>query len=71
MSELRRSVPAPPVRHVHLGLGNFFRAHQAWYSSHAPDASEWGIAAFTGRGSARSTAVSSASSSSIRCSATS
>jgi fructuronate reductase len=37
------------VRHVHLGLGNFFRAHQAWYSAHAPDGGEWGIAAFTGR----------------------
>lgn len=34
---------------VHLGLGNFFRAHQAWYTEHAPDAAEWGIAAFTGR----------------------
>jgi len=35
---------------VHLGLGNFFRAHQAWYTDCAPDAQEWGIAAFTGRG---------------------
>jgi fructuronate reductase len=43
--------PAPPVRLVHLGLGNFFRAHQAWYTEHAPDAEEWGIAAFEGRGS--------------------
>jgi fructuronate reductase len=34
---------------VHLGLGNFFRAHQAWYTDHAPDAAQWGIAAFTGR----------------------
>ena len=34
---------------MHLGLGNFFRAHQAWYTEHAPDAGEWGIAAFTGR----------------------
>jgi fructuronate reductase len=38
-----------PVRAVHLGLGNFFRAHQAWYTEHAPDGAEWGIAAFTGR----------------------
>ncbi len=37
------------MRAVHLGLGNFFRAHQAWYTEHAPDAAEWGIAAFTGR----------------------
>ncbi len=40
---------APPVRIVHLGLGHFFRAHQAWYTSRAADAAEWGIAAFTGR----------------------
>jgi fructuronate reductase len=60
VNELHRSVVAPPVRHVHLGLGNFFRAHQAWYSSHAQDAAEWGIAAFTGRGTARSGAVAAA-----------
>jgi len=41
--------PAAPVRMVHLGVGNFTRAHQAWYTEHAPDAGEWGIAAFTGR----------------------
>ena len=41
--------PAAPVRLVHLGLGNFFRAHQAWYTDRSPDAEEWGIAAFTGR----------------------
>jgi fructuronate reductase len=41
--------PAAPVRLVHLGLGNFFRAHQAWYTDHAPDAGDWGIAAFSGR----------------------
>ena len=45
----RRRRPAAPVRIVHLGLGNFFRAHQAWYTDLAPDAAEWGIAAFTGR----------------------
>jgi fructuronate reductase len=37
------------VRIVHLGLGAFFRAHQAWYTGAAPDAADWGIAAFTGR----------------------
>ncbi|MGA7206404.1 MAG: mannitol dehydrogenase family protein [Specibacter sp.] len=41
--------PAAPVRIVHLGLGAFHRAHQAWYTQHASDAAEWGIAAFTGR----------------------
>ena len=45
-----RGRAAAPVRLVHLGLGNFFRAHQAWYTDCAPDAQEWGIAAFTGRG---------------------
>jgi fructuronate reductase len=42
--------PAAPVKIVHLGLGNFFRAHPAWYTEHASDAPEWGIAAFGGRG---------------------
>jgi fructuronate reductase len=41
--------PAAPVRIVHLGVGNFFRAHAAWYTEHASDADGWGIAAFTGR----------------------
>jgi fructuronate reductase len=41
--------PAAPVRIVHLGLGNFHRAHQAWYTSRAGDGADWGIAAFTGR----------------------
>ena len=38
-----------PTRIVHFGLGNFHRAHQAWYTAHAADAANWGIAAFTGR----------------------
>lgn len=37
------------MRLVHLGLGNFFRAHQAWYTAHAGDGDSWGYAAFTGR----------------------
>ena len=37
------------MRIVHLGLGNFFRAHQAWYTDRATDADSWGIAAFSGR----------------------
>lgn len=40
--------PSAPVRSVHLGLGNFFRAHQCWYTEHATDADRWGIAAFSG-----------------------
>ena len=37
------------MRLLHLGLGNFFRAHQAWYTEHSPDGSDWGYAAFAGR----------------------
>lgn len=48
MTVPRRTSPAAPVRHVHLGLGNFFRAHQAWYT-HRCDGGQWGIAAFAGR----------------------
>lgn len=52
-TRLTRTRPAPPVRMVHLGLGNFFRAHQAWYTHRAnagrPAEEQWGIAAFTGR----------------------
>ncbi|HEY1157064.1 MAG TPA: mannitol dehydrogenase family protein [Arthrobacter sp.] len=44
-----KPLPKAPVRIVHLGLGAFHRSHQAWYTQHAPDAAEWGIAAFTGR----------------------
>ncbi|WP_332759769.1 mannitol dehydrogenase family protein [Pseudarthrobacter sp.] len=52
LPQLNRSTHAaakPPVRIVHLGLGAFHRSHQAWYTSQASDAAEWGIAAFTGR----------------------
>jgi fructuronate reductase len=41
--------PSAPVRLLHLGLGNFFRAHQAWYTDRAQDEPEWGYAAFSGR----------------------
>ena len=54
-----RSSPSVPLasRHAHsgagadrpFGVGNFHRAHQAWYTAHSPDADQWGIAAFTGR----------------------
>ncbi|MGA8115549.1 MAG: mannitol dehydrogenase family protein, partial [Actinocatenispora sp.] len=46
----RRSWPADPapVRAVHLGLGAFHRAHQAWYT-HRAGGEPVGIAAFTGR----------------------
>jgi fructuronate reductase len=43
------SAPPRPVRIVHIGIGNFSRAHQAWYTMAADVAGEWGICAFTGR----------------------
>ncbi|WP_431280009.1 mannitol dehydrogenase family protein [Leifsonia poae] len=51
MTPPRRTV-RHPVRIVHLGLGAFHRAHQAWYTQRANEATGgwgWGIAAFTGR----------------------
>ena len=47
-----------PVRIVHLGLGAFHRAHQAWYTWKADPEARWGIAAFTGRSAAAATALS-------------
>lgn len=44
-----RTEAAAPIRIVHLGLGAFHRAHQAWYTAAASDGHRWGIAAFTGR----------------------
>lgn len=48
----RRVTDGRPVRIAHLGTGNFFRAHQAWYTEHAADGAKWGIAAFAGRSGA-------------------
>lgn len=44
-----RALPGPPPRIVHVGLGAFHRAHQAWYTAHAADAGAWGILGFAGR----------------------
>jgi fructuronate reductase len=41
-------IPRRP-RIVHLGIGAFHRAHQAWYTVVVDDDREWGIRAFTGR----------------------
>lgn len=50
LSRQLHAAPQPaPVRIVHLGLGAFHRSHQAWYTHHASDAEQWGIAAFSGR----------------------
>lgn len=53
LKRARDGRPAAPVRMVHLGLGNFFRAHQAYYTDIAPDAADWGYLAFTGRSPVR------------------
>lgn len=45
------------MRIVHLGLGSFFRAHQAWYTAAAPEPARWRIAAFTGRSPAAADAL--------------
>lgn len=49
LSRAIRPIGKAPVRIVHMGLGAFHRSHQAWYTQHAGDAAEWGIASFTGR----------------------
>jgi fructuronate reductase len=54
---LRRTGDAPRIRLAHLGLGAFHRSHQAWWTGVVGRADPWGIAAFTGRGSAAATAL--------------
>lgn len=49
LSRAALGLDTPPVRIVHLGLGNFHRAHQAWYTERATDRADWGIAGFTVR----------------------
>lgn len=36
-------------RIVHIGLGAFHRAHQAWFTDQVDAENQWGIVAFTGR----------------------
>jgi fructuronate reductase len=47
LKELRN--PGSPIRIVHIGLGAFHKAHQAWYTMKVDSEKQWGIAAFTGR----------------------
>jgi fructuronate reductase len=49
VSRLSRTAQPAPVRMVHLGLGAFHRAHQAWWTGVVSRDDPWGIAAFTGR----------------------
>lgn len=49
--------PHPPVRIVHLGAGAFHRAHQVWFTQHASDGEDWGIAAFSMRSATVSEAL--------------
>jgi fructuronate reductase len=39
----------PTERIVHIGLGAFHRAHQAWFTAQVDKEKQWGIVAFTGR----------------------
>ena len=39
----------PTERIVHIGLGAFHRAHQAWFTAQVDTEKQWGIVAFTGR----------------------
>lgn len=43
------TAPVRPARIVHIGVGNFSRAHQAWYTARADPKAAWGIVGFTGR----------------------
>jgi fructuronate reductase len=45
----QNQVARAPERMVHMGLGAFFRAHQAWYTQQADPENQWGYVAFTGR----------------------
>ena len=49
MSARLHRTGAKPVRLVHIGLGAFFRAHQARFTQLASDGDAWGYAAFTVR----------------------
>ena len=49
MTSILSRGPRKPVRLVHLGLGAFFRAHQARLTQLAEDGDDWGYAAFTVR----------------------
>lgn len=55
MLTLSRTTRPAPVRMVHLGLGAFHRAHQAWWTGVVSRDDPWGIAAFTGRSPAAAT----------------
>lgn len=55
MLTLSRTAQPAPVRMVHLGLGAFHRAHQAWWTGVVSREDPWGIAAFTGRSPATAT----------------
>lgn len=48
---MKRLRPSAPIRIVHIGLGAFFKAHQAFYTAEVDLRNEWGIAAFSGRSS--------------------
>jgi fructuronate reductase len=48
-AETRQPNRSAQQRIVHIGLGAFHRAHQAWFTSQVDTDKAWGITAFTGR----------------------
>ena len=48
-AQTRQPNRSAPQRIVHIGLGAFHRAHQAWFTSQVDTDKAWGITAFTGR----------------------
>jgi fructuronate reductase len=49
LNRQNHSVAKAPERLVHMGIGAFFRAHQAWYTAKSDAENAWGYVAFTGR----------------------
>ena len=51
LSRSQLNLATPVANMVHIGIGAFFRAHQAWYTHVAEPEGNWGYVAFTGRSS--------------------
>lgn len=50
LAAMNRVVTSKPrLKIVHIGLGAFHRAHQAWYTARVDIDQQWGIVSFTGR----------------------
>jgi fructuronate reductase len=51
LSRSQLGLATPVANMIHIGIGAFFRAHQAWYTHVAEPEGNWGYVAFTGRSS--------------------